>query len=122
MTQKVYYYKGTKVKRPLSIVYRKSTYTPPTDEILKEAGYEIYEEEVVVVPTITYEERVIELIRLKYSINEELAILRQRDTKPEEFEEYNNYCEQCKTQAKKELGLVETEENTSGETENTVTE
>ena len=34
---------------------------------------------------------------------EELAILRQRDTKPEEFAEYNEYVEQCKEQVKNEL-------------------
>lgn len=43
--------------------------------------------------------RVEMLIRKKYSFNEELAILRQRDTKPEEYAEYFNYCEQCKQQA-----------------------
>lgn len=39
-------------------------------------------------------------IRLRYSIDDEFAILRQRDTKPEEFEEYNSYCEECKARAK----------------------
>ena len=51
----------------------------------------------------TYEERVVELIRLRYDINSELAILRQRDSKPEEFAEYNTYCEECKLQAKEEI-------------------
>lgn len=49
----------------------------------------------------SYEELVIELIREKYSIDEEFAILRQRDTKPDEFEEYNAYCEECKDRARK---------------------
>ena len=35
-------------------------------------------------------------IRKKYSVSDELAILRQRDTKPEEFAEYNAYCEKVK--------------------------
>ena len=48
----------------------------------------------------TYEERVISLIREKYSLDQELAIQRQRDTKPQEFEEYFNYCELCKQKAK----------------------
>lgn len=43
-----------------------------------------------------YENKVVALIRKKYNINQELAILRQRDTKPEEFAEYNEYVEQCK--------------------------
>ena len=48
----------------------------------------------------TYEERVVELIRLRYDVNAELAILRQRDSKPEEFAEYNAYCEECKRKIK----------------------
>ena len=44
-------------------------------------------------------------IRKKYSISAELAILRQRDTKPEEFAEYNAYAEACKAEAKAELGM-----------------
>lgn len=42
-------------------------------------------------------------IREKYSLSAELAILRQRDTKPEEFAEYNAYAEECKERAKEEL-------------------
>jgi len=52
-----------------------------------------------------YPKLVRELINEKYSIYDELAIQRQRDTKPLEFEEYNNYCESCKQEAKKILGL-----------------
>ena len=52
---------------------------------------------------IPYEEMVTNLIRGKYSLDEELAIQRQRDTKPEEFEEYFKYCEECKRKAKEEL-------------------
>ena len=50
-----------------------------------------------------YENKVVALIRKKYSVNQELAILRQRDTKPLEFAEYNDYVEQCKEQVKNEL-------------------
>lgn len=46
------------------------------------------------------EARIVREIRKKYSINDELAILRQRDSKPQEFEEYNTYVEQCKTKFK----------------------
>lgn len=52
--------------------------------------------------TMTYDEKVVSLIRQKYSLDEELAIQRQRDTKPEEFNEYFTYCEKCKELAKKE--------------------
>lgn len=44
-------------------------------------------------------------IRQRYSMSDELAILRQRDIKPEEFAEYNEYCEQCKLNARQELNL-----------------
>lgn len=49
---------------------------------------------------IEYENKIISLIRKKYNVNQELAILRQRDTKPEEFAEYHEYVEQCKAQVK----------------------
>lgn len=49
---------------------------------------------------MSYSATVSSLIRKRYSVNDELAILRQRDSKPDEFAEYNTYCEQCKTKAK----------------------
>ena len=49
---------------------------------------------------IEYETKIVSLIRKKYNINQELAILRQRDTKPQEFAEYHKYVEQCKAQVK----------------------
>ena len=55
--------------------------------------------------TIDYPQLVENKIRTRYSMSAELAILRQRDTKPEEFAEYNAFCEQCKAQAKTELGI-----------------
>ena len=54
----------------------------------------------------TYEELVITLIRQKYSINEELAILRQRDSKPQEFAEYNQFVENIKTQLKAKINEI----------------
>ena len=49
-----------------------------------------------------YKSRVITLIRQRYDNDDETAILRQRDTKPDEFVAYNTYVEQCKAQAKLE--------------------
>lgn len=81
----------------------------PTTEQLTEWGFTEY-----VAPTIeatpyvpTYEELVVSKIRERYSIDDELAILRQRDTKAEEFAEYNTYCEQCKTEARDETSTEE---------------
>ena len=53
-----------------------------------------------------YGELVERLIRKKYTVSAELAILRQRDDKPQEFAEYNAYAEQCKAEAKNKLGVL----------------
>lgn len=55
-------------------------------------------EEEIPTPSIPYEQRVVNRIREKYSIDDELAILRQRDTKPEEFAEYNAFVEMVKAE------------------------
>lgn len=52
---------------------------------------------------IEYETKIVSLIRKKYNINQELAILRQRDTKPTEFVEYSKYVEKCKAEVKTKL-------------------
>lgn len=49
-------------------------------------------------PNIPYEQRVVARVRERYSVDDELAILRQRDTKPDEFAEYNEYVEQVKAE------------------------
>ena len=69
--------------------------------VLKNGTYVTSDEEQstneIVIP---YEEKVVSLIREKYSVDDELAIQRQRDTKPDEFNEYFAYCEECKQRAK----------------------
>ena len=52
-----------------------------------------------------YEAEIIRRIRNRYTVNQELAILRQRDTKPEEFAEYNDFVEKCKKEIKEELQI-----------------
>lgn len=52
-----------------------------------------------------YIELVGRFMRERYSINDELAILRQRDLKQEEFARYNAYAEECKKNAKEKVGL-----------------
>ena len=52
-----------------------------------------------------YEQRIIAKIRKRYSVNQELAILRQRDSKPAEFAAYNAFVEQCKAEVKAEMGI-----------------
>ena len=51
-----------------------------------------------------YEQRVEQLIRQKYSVCQELSILRQKEIKIEEFNEYFSYAENCKATAKIEFG------------------
>lgn len=60
--------------------------------------------------SIPYNEAVVKEIRRTYDINDELAIQRQCDEKPEEYREYYDYCEQCKAyvkQKKNEYGVTE---------------
>ena len=47
---------------------------------------------------IPYEKRVVARIREKYSVDDELAFLRQRDTKPDEFAVYNDFVEGIKAE------------------------
>ncbi|WP_418671306.1 hypothetical protein [Barnesiella intestinihominis] len=61
---------------------------------------EMPEEEEQPIPEMTYEQQVVAKIRERYSVDDELAILRQRDTKPGEFEAYNAYAESCKEEAR----------------------
>lgn len=61
------------------------------------------------VKTLPYEMVVEYLIRDKYTLYEELAIQRQRDSKPEEFKAYNDYCEQCKNKARELLKINDSE-------------
>ena len=52
---------------------------------------------------LIYDQLVSDLIRVKYTIDQEIAINRQRDTKPEEFQEYFDFCEQCKIKAHEQI-------------------
>ena len=72
------------------MIYDNGIYREQTPEELTET----------VTPELPYARRVVDRIRLKYSIDDELAILRQRDTKPEEFAEYNAFAEQIKAEEK----------------------
>lgn len=59
---------------------------------------EIAELNFYVPEPIPYEQRVVNRIRERYSVDDELAILRQRDAKPLEFAEYNAFVEQIKAE------------------------
>ncbi len=64
--------------------------------IYREMNEEEIAERQKSIPVIPYEQRVVNRIREVYSIDDELAILRQRNTKPEEFEQYNAFVEKIK--------------------------
>lgn len=66
-------------------------YIPYTEEQLKEKAEEEYKQNIV------------NKIRKKYSLSDELAIIRQRNVKTEEFDEYYDFVERCKSEAKAEL-------------------
>lgn len=52
--------------------------------------------------TEQYESNVVLMIRERYTINDELSILRKHLSRlnDDEFEEYNTYVEECKRKAK----------------------
>lgn len=81
----------------------------PTEEMLFEDGWSVYTppvQELIETPhEEQYKNRIVELIREKYSIDDELSIQRQRHTKIDEFNAYNSFVEECKVQAREELGL-----------------
>ena len=79
----------------------------PTEEQLKADGWEVYEPPTTEPYEPTYEEKVEQLIREKYSVSDELAILRQRESKVEEFNEYYEFCEECKAYARGEISDAE---------------
>ena len=68
--------------------------------------YLVYEGGNLIVKDIVqnYEALVEKYIREKYSVSQEFAILRQKETKPLEYAEYFDYCEECKSKAKSEVG------------------
>ena len=72
----------------------------PTHEQIIADGWQEYATPEVEPYKPSYEELVEQYIREKYSLSQELAIQRQKDTKVEEFNEYFAYCEECKLRAK----------------------
>jgi hypothetical protein len=51
----------------------------------------------------TYETLVSAIIRMKYTVDAELAIQRQRELKPDNFAEYDDFCEEVKAMVKNDL-------------------
>ena len=49
---------------------------------------------------LTYGEEVAAVIGAQYSIDDQIALLRQKDTKPEEWEKFNAFAEEVKRKVK----------------------
>lgn len=95
-------------KRNLAIVENPIFQDVPEDCDIKDFvnGYfsqTNYEERKQKLSEQRYKKIVHSLIREKYDEDDEFAILRQKDTKPVEFYEYNEFVEQCKLIAKQEI-------------------
>ena len=79
----------------------------PSEEQILSNGWDIYipptPTPIILPIEIQYKERIIELIRERYTIDDELAILRQRDIKKDEFDLYNIFVENCKKIAYDEI-------------------
>ena len=84
----------------MSKIYDNGTYRELTaEEIAQQQA-----EERKQLQSMDYGELVESLIRRKYSLSAELSLHRQQLRKPEEFAEYDTYCEQCKAEARILLG------------------
>ena len=83
-------------------IYENGIYRDLTPTELAEMQKAQEEQEKAYWTNISYDEAVNAEIRKKYSESQEFAILRQRDEKPSEYEEYYSYCEECKAYVKEQ--------------------
>lgn len=67
-----------------------------SNEIIEDRECKVYTCNYVIVDIIDKDHLVDAMIRAKYSLSQELAILRQKEEKIDEYNEYNIYAEQCK--------------------------
>jgi len=76
---------------------------PSLEQFLAQ-GWEEYTPEPVETPQPTFEEiykqKTVELIRERYSIDDEFEVNRERNVDSEAFTEYYNYVESCKEEAR----------------------
>ena len=85
------------------VVIKEGTYTCYTLVENKKA----YEEHLLKIKELStqkeYEDLVEKYIRQRYTISQELSLLRQKEDKPEEYSAYYAYAEECKSKAKEEV-------------------
>ena len=58
---------------------------------------------------ISREQMIAKVINAKYSIDDQIAIIRQKDAKPEEYEAFYAFAEQVKADVKAEYAAFEAE-------------
>lgn len=80
------------------------------EKMLLDNGWEVYNEpapephvETEEEKEMRYKSRIVELIRERYTIDDELALNRQREDKRTEWVAYDTFCEECKTKAREEV-------------------
>lgn len=59
---------------------------------------------------ITREQMIANIISAKYPIDDQIALLRQKDTKPEEYEAFYAYAEEVKAKVTAEYAEIEAAE------------
>ncbi len=62
---------------------------------------------------ISQDQMIAKVINARYSIDEQIALLRQKDAKPEEYEAFYAFAEQVKADVKKEYAGYAAAEGTS---------
>ena len=66
------------------------------EEVVDEDGDKSFNCDTIHITDISYDNIVSKMIAEKYPIDRELALHRQRDVKTKDFQEYFDYCEECK--------------------------
>lgn len=80
-------------------------YVEMTQEEIVEMQFKQKEAEKQHLQSMSYGELVNMFGRERYTLSEELAVIRQQKEKPEEYKIYYDYFEECKLHAKQILGM-----------------
>lgn len=83
--------------------YLNGKYVEITDSEILQTKQQHYEYEKHYWNSVDYGDAINAEIRNKYSQSEEFAILRQKEEKPNEYNEYFAYCENCKAYVKQQM-------------------
>lgn len=81
-------------------IYENGIYRTLTEEEIAQSEAAAREAEAEYWANVDYDTAVEAEIAKRYTIGQELAIQRQKDEKPEEYQAYYAYCEECKAYVK----------------------